>query len=55
MRLLRSAAKASGQIITTDLARSEIDAEQSPALAPRNTECFPYLGDGQTRSHIHMS
>jgi transcriptional regulator with GAF, ATPase, and Fis domain len=49
------AAKASGQIITTDLARSEIDAEQSPALAPLNTECFPYLRDGETRSHLHRS
>jgi len=42
------AAKASGRIITTDLVRSEIDAEQSPALAPANAECFPRLREGET-------
>ncbi|MGH9768969.1 MAG: hypothetical protein ACREAB_16185 [Blastocatellia bacterium] len=37
-----------GQIITADLARSEIDDEEYPALAPGNTECFPELRDGES-------
>ena len=44
----RLAAKASGRIITTDLVRSETDAEQSPALAPSNTERFPRLREDET-------
>ena len=31
-----------------DLVRSEIDAEQSPALAPSNAECFPMLREDET-------
>jgi len=31
-----------------DLVRSEIDAEQSPALAPSNTERFPRLREDET-------
>jgi transcriptional regulator with GAF, ATPase, and Fis domain len=42
------AAKAGGRIITTDLVRSEIYAEQQSALAPANTECFPRLREDET-------
>ncbi len=38
----------SGRIITADLARTEIDDEGEPALAPGNTECFPELRDGES-------
>src|SRR5262245_61959758 len=45
----RLAAKAGkDRIVTADLARREIDAEQEPALAPGNTECFPRLRDGES-------
>jgi len=44
----RMAAKAGGRMITTDYVRREIDAEQEPALAPGNTECFPRLRDGES-------
>jgi len=45
----RLAAKVgSDRIVTGDLARREIDAEQEPALAPDNTECFPRLRDGES-------
>jgi transcriptional regulator with GAF, ATPase, and Fis domain len=45
----RLAARAgSRRIVTADLARCEIDAEQKPALAPGNTECFPRLREGET-------
>jgi DNA-binding NtrC family response regulator len=45
----RLAAKAGkDRIVTADLARCEIDAEQEPALAPGNTECFPGLRDGES-------
>ena len=42
------AAKANDRIITTDLVRSEIDAEQQSALPPANTECFPRLREDET-------
>jgi len=42
------AAKAGGRMITTDQVRREIEAEQSPALAPGNAQCFPKLREGET-------
>jgi DNA-binding NtrC family response regulator len=42
------AAKADGGIITIEQVRREIEAEQRPALAPSNAECFPRLREDET-------
>ena len=42
------AAKAGGQMITTDQVRGEIEDEQQFAIAPANAECFPNRREGET-------